>query len=198
MLGVFLLQYRLQLMELQDHTVGTQENQHANALHDSIWAFVLALNMSMSESYGRGLDKGNVTALVEQNLKSVHFSGTLGDIKFNEEREVVTEVDILHVKEGKVMHAGYYNPLTDNVTVYLPLEVPNDDFEVITFALHIAFPIVTYICAVALLVFTTVILVLFIYCWNKPSIKATSPYLSLLILVGCYILYIGLFICRCS
>ena len=53
--GVFLLKYRLQpnpnttlvsgqtyseyLMELQDHTVGTQENHHANALHDSIWAF---------------------------------------------------------------------------------------------------------------------------------------------------------------
>ena len=72
----------------------------------------------------------------------------------------------------------------------MPLEVPNDDFEVVPFILPIAFSIVTYICAVALLVFTTVILVLFIYYWNKPSIKASSPCLSLFILVGCYILYI--------
>ena len=131
---------------LQDHTGATQENQHANALHDSIWAFALALNMSVSESYGRGLDKSNVTVLVEQNLKSVHFSGTLGDITFNEERELATEVDIFHVREVKVMHAGYYNPLTDNVTVYLPLEVPNDDFEVVPYTLYIAFSIVTYLC----------------------------------------------------
>ena len=204
--GVFLLQYRHQpdpnttlvsgqtygeyLMELQDH-IGTQENQHANALHDSIWAFALALNSSMSESYGPGLDKSNVTALVEPNLKTVRFSGTLGDVTFNEKREVVTEVDIYHVREGRVIHAGHYNPLTDNVTVYLPLEVPSDDFEVIPFTLPVAFSIVTYICTVALLVFTTVVLVLFIYYWNKPSIRAASPYLSLLVFVGCYMLYIG-------
>ena len=42
----------------------------------------------------------------------------------------------------------------------------------------------------ALLVFTTVVLVLFIYYWNKPSIRASSPYLGLLILVGCYMLHI--------
>ena len=34
-------------------------------------------------------------------------------------------------------------------------------------------------------------MVLFIYYWNKPSIKATSPYLSVLILAGCYMLYTG-------
>ena len=203
--GVFLLQYRHQpdpnttlvsgqtygeyLMELQDH-IGTQENQHANALHDSIWAFALALNSSMSESYGPGLDKSNVTTLVEPILKTVRFSGTLGDVTFNEKREVVTEVDIYHVREGRVIHAGHYDPLTDNLAVYLPLEVPSDDFEVITVRLHMTFSIVTCICTVALIVFTTVVLVLFIYYWNKPSIRASSPYLSLLILVGCYMLYI--------
>ena len=51
--------------------------------------------------------------------------------------------------------------------------------------------IATLVLAVVLFVFTTVVLVLFIYYWNKPSIKATSPSLSIFILVGCYILYIG-------
>ena len=61
--GVFFLRYRLQptpnmtlvsgqtyteyLMELADRTNVTQENHHADALHDSIWAFALALNNSV-------------------------------------------------------------------------------------------------------------------------------------------------------
>ena len=40
-------------------------------------------------------------------------------------------------------------------------------------------------------VFTTVVLALYIYYWNKPSIKATSPGLGVLILAGCYMLYVG-------
>ena len=41
------------------------------------------------------------------------------------------------------------------------------------------------------MVFTTIVLILFIYYWNKPSIKASSPILSILIFAGCYMLYIG-------
>ena len=63
-----------------------------------------------------------------------------------------------------------------------------DDFVL---PISLAFPIVTFVIIAALLVFTTVVLMLFIYYWNKPSIKATSPYLSALILAGCYMVYTG-------
>ena len=174
--------------------------QHANALHDSIWAFALALNNLTStefESCGSELDKSNITKLVERNLRMVHFSGALGDIAFSSEREVVTMVDILHVREGKVIYVGHYNPFTGNVTVLNQSSerIPKDDFEVHLVEFPLGLPVATLVLAAVLFVFTTVVLVLFVYYWNKPSIKATSPSLSILMLIGCYMLYIG---CLCA
>ena len=211
--GVFLLQYRLQpnssttlvsgqtyseyRRKLQEHIPGAKENRDANALHDSIWVFALALNKSMSEeleTYASELDKSIVTTLVERNLRAVNFSGALGDIAFNDEREVVTMVNISHVREGKLIYVGHYNPLTENVTVQLPPErIPKDYFDTNVTATT-GLIITTFVAVIILCIFTTVVLVLVIYYWNKPSIKATSPFLSLLILAGCYMLYIGCFI----
>ena len=168
--------------------------QHANALHDSIWAFALALNNLTSAEFGSvsELDKSNVTTLVERNLKAVQFSGALGDIAFNDEREVVTIVNIFHVQEGKVIYVGHYNPFTGNVTVLNQLsEIPKDDFEERRDDLPLGLLITTLALAAVLFVFTTVVLALLVYYWNKPSIKATSPGLAVLILVGCCMLYMG-------
>ena len=201
--GVFLMRYRLQpnpntilvsgqtyseyLMELHNHTNGIQENQHANSLHSSIWAFALALNNSVFE--GLGLKNSNMTRLVEKNLRKIHFSGSHGGIAFNEEREVVTEVDIFHVRNGEEMYAGHYTQVTRNITIHLPSErIPGDDFVI---RLHLGFSITVLIITAILLVFTLVVLVLFIYYWNKPSIKATSRYQSLLMLAGCCMMYMA-------
>ena len=209
--------YSEYLMELHNHTGGVQASipsqpddsqqplhagpgmctkccQHTNALHDSIWAFALALNNLTSaefESYGSELDKSNITKLVERNLRTVNFSGALGDIAFSSEREVVTMVDILHVREGKVIYVGHYNPLTGNVTVLNQLPKIWDDFGVQLALIPLGLPVATLVIAAVLFVFTTVVLALLIYYWNKPSIKATSPSLSILILIGCYMLYVG-------
>ena len=112
---------------------------------------------------------------MERNLKAVHFSGALGDIAFNDEREVVTIVDIFHVQEGKVMYVGHYNPLTGNVTILNQLsEIPKDDFGECDEPPS-GLPIATLDLAAVLFAFTTVVLALFIYNWNKPSIRAASP-----------------------
>ena len=95
---------------MHNHTSGIQENQHANSLHDSIWAFALALNNSVSE--GLGLKNSNMTRLVEKNLRKIHFSGSQGDIAFNEETEVVTEVDIFHVRDREEIYARHYTQAT--------------------------------------------------------------------------------------
>ena len=58
------------------------------------------------------------------------------------------------------------------MTVQLsPGRILMDDFEDVLLPVPIALPIVTLVIAAALLVFNTVVLVLFIYYWNKPSIK---------------------------
>ena len=199
--GVFLLRYRLQanpntvlvsgqtyseyLMELHNYTNSKQENQHANSMHDSIWAFALALNNSVSEELR--LRNHNMTRFVEKGLRNVHFSGSQGHIAFNEEREVVTEVDIFHVRNGEEIYVGHYTQATKNITVHLPSEgIPRDDFVI---RLHLTFPISILVITAILLVFTAVVLIFFIYYWNKPSIKATSRYQSLLMLAGCCMMY---------
>ena len=204
--GVFFLQYRQPnssttlvsgqtyseyYMELQEHIAGAEENHDANALHDSIWAFALALNNSRLEGLESQGSKSNVTTDVERGLRTVNFSGALGDVVFNDKREVVTIVDIFHVINGSLMYAGHYNPLSENITVHLPPErIPRDDFNVTMGLISIAFPIVTFVTAAVLILFTTIILGFFINYRNKPSIKASSPLLSLLILAGCYMLYV--------
>ena len=140
-------------------------------------------------SEGLGLKNSNMTRLVKKNLRKIHFSGSQGDITFNEEREVVTEVDIFRVRNGEEMYAGHYTQVTRNITVHLPSErIPRGDFVI---RLHLAFPISVIIITAILLVFTLVVLVLFIYYWNKPSIKATSRYQSLLMLAGCCMMYMA-------
>ena len=57
--------------------------------------------------------------------------------------------------------------------------------------LHLAFPISVFIITAILLILTLVVLVLFIYYWNKPWIKATSRYQSLLMLAGCCMMYMA-------
>ena len=42
-----------------------------------------------------------------------------------------------------------------------------------------------------LIILTTVILILFLYYHNAPEIKATSPYLSLTMFVGCYSMFLS-------
>ena len=97
----------------------------------------------------------------------------------------------------QAVHIGSYDPMSQNLTLHLqPSEaIPEDDFEIIRLKLHPALPIVTLVAVGLMLVLTTIILVFFVHQWNKPAIKATSPYLSLLILVGCYLLY-GAVICK--
>ena len=74
------------------------------------------------------------------------------------------------------------------------LEIPKDDFGERDEPPS-GLPIATLVLAAVMFVFTAFVLALFIYNRNKPSIKATSPSLSILILVGCYMLYIG---CLCA
>ena len=173
----------------------TNEDVFANALHDSVWAFTLALNQSLQnftsedlQHYGLG---NNLTSVIESNLKMVNFSGVTGQVHFNENRESDTEVNIFQVKNGTAVPIGCYNPHSQNLTLSLPPEtmISKDDFETVRLKLHPAMPIVTLIVVGLLVVVTTIILFLFLYEWNKPAIKATSPYLSLLILAGCYLLY---------
>jgi len=172
-------------------------NPYADALHDSVWAYALALNSSLGTLTSRdlkpyGLGKSNATSIIERNLRTLNFSGALGRIYFTDKREAETTVNILQVRSGRAVQVGYYNPHSQNLTLQSPPQtIPEDDFGRIRRVLHPAAPIVTLTVTAILIVANTVVLFLFVYHWNKPAIKATSPYLSLILLIGCYLLYMA-------
>ena len=184
--------------EYQQRLRGNTTNQSvfANALHDSVWAFALALNQSLEnltteDLQHYGLGNRNLTSIIEDNMQMVNFSGATGQIYFNEFHESNTEVNLFQIQSGEAVQIGSYDPLSQNLTLHLqPSEaIPKDDFETTRLKLHPALPIVTLVAVGLMLMLTTIILILFVHHWNKPAIKATSPYLSLLIFAGCYLLY---------
>ena len=190
--------YREYQHEYQQRLKGSTANQSvcANALHDSVWAFTLALNKSLEDLTTEdlqhyGLGNRNLTSIIASNIQKISFSGATGPIHFNEFHESDTKVHIFQMQSGEAVQIGSYNPLSQNLTLQLQhLEViPEDDFEKIRLKLNPALPIVTLVAVGLMLVLTTIILILLVHQWNKPAIKATSPHLSLLILAGCYLLY---------
>ena len=187
-------EYQREYQRLRGNTAN--QSVCANALHDSVWAFALALNQSLENLTAEdlqhyGLGNSNLTSVITNNMQMVNFSGATGQIHFNEFHESDMEVHIFQIQSGEAVHIGSYNPMSQNLTLHLqPSEaIPEDDFEIIRLKLHPALPIVTLVAVGLMLVLTTIILILFAHHWNKPAIKATSPYLSLLIFVGCYLLY---------
>ena len=88
---------------------------------------------------------------------------------------------------------GYFNPFTNNfsinVTFNIPGLGPNVTYTYLFFPPSLTYftTAVTGVCYL----FTTIVLLLFIYYRNQPEIKATSVWLSLCIFLGCYFVISG-------
>lgn len=181
------------------------ENQmfYANALHDSVLAFGMALNSSLNSSdltasnlQEYTLGQHSVTEQILNHLQAVKFSGAGGIIKFNTKHEVDFSgvgVDIYQVDpdgSGNLLHPGFYNG--SRIVSLTTINFIPSEFERITKKRPRWLPIISFIVTIILIILTTVILALFIYYWNSHDIKATSPILSLVILAACYMLYISI------
>ena len=182
---------------------GTQlyNNDYANVLHDEVWSLALALNRSLGTlemlnirlaDYGFG--QTMVTNAIAENnyLDNISFQGAGGYIKFNSFREAESSVNIFQIQSGQPVLVGVFNPNDDDLTLNkseLLSAVPADRFEIVYEVLPQWLMITIFsICGLAYIM-TTVILVLFLYWRNKPEIKATSPYLSLVMFAACYLVY---------
>ena len=191
------------LMRLAEFATATgmqlQDNSYATVLHDEVWAIALALNNSLETFKSLnvtltdyGLGQSIITDTIASKLKNISFQGAAGYIKFDSNQEAGSSINIFQVQRGQPVLVGVYNPNEDNLTItdlnLLPI-VPADQFEVVHELLpHWLMITIFCICGLAYIM-TTVILVLFLYWRNEPEIKATSPYLSLVMFAGCYLLY---------
>ena len=90
------------------------DHQYAGVLYDQVWAFALALNSSFPELSERNLSVSDIGSLgyskakeiLESKLSQLDFRGASGHIRFTDEREVSTSIDIYQVINGQQKSVG--------------------------------------------------------------------------------------------
>ena len=156
---------------------------HVNALYDSVVAFALAINNSLEagnlRNFGIGTS-GNISKLLRDELSHQPFLGAGGNIQFDDEtHEVIRNntVDVTVVRNGtESKEALSFNGTYNSINVKIP----------------VGLPIATLVLVLILVALHTVTLLLFIYYWSDPDIKATSPWLGIVIFTACYMLDLSL------
>ena len=171
-------------------------NRFANPMYDEVWALALAINSSLPELETKHLSLQDyeynnivITNVIEDHLKSVSFAGAVAEINFDRNnREAVTPINILQIRNGKNVMIGRYNGLQNNLSLWNISEesIPSDDFVVRYELLNTVYAIYIYTVASLLFVFVTLMLCLMLGLHNTPQVRAMSPLLSLLIFLGCY------------
>ena len=171
-----------------------------NACYDQMWGLVLALNKSLAILKGTNISidhytigQNDITTVIEEQMANLSFQGASGLVEFNQYHGVFTPVEVFWILEdGKQEHVGIYNPLnpSDFYVHVIASKLPNDSLhrrhELILSPLYLT--ILMFSLTGGVILFTTIQLIVYLYYREHMVIKATSPYLSLLMFVGCYLI----------
>ena len=161
---------------------------HTNALFDSVIAFAEAINSSLqtlnkSQLLEYSIRNINpfVTDTLRDELDKVSFNGASGNVDFDSLTHAVirpTNLSVIVISNG-----------TEFIVSKLKIEgsFPRRENKI-----PMGLPIVVFALVLILVLVHTVTLILFVYYWSDPDIKATSPMLSLLIFAACYMLDVSL------
>ena len=176
-----------------------QSNPYANVLYDSIWAFSLAINKSLSVLNERNISlahinkdtRNEIMDVLEDQLSQLSFQGTTSWLNFSHSAAAVqTSVELLQLQNGQPVHIGLYGKsqnqlfLNKSVLGVVPSDTLNRVYVIYPTALTVILSFLIILC----FALTTVSMCLFIYYHNEPAIKATSNTLSLCMFIGCYFL----------
>ena len=178
---------------------------YSNVLYDSVWAFALALNSSLDILREMNMSlkdyspsnftptNGRIADVIEKELAQITYCGVQGLVKFDNSREVKLAVEILQIRNATAVCIGHYDPVAGGVHIKLDSlgTFPDDDLSRVYQLYPVSVTVVLSTIIVLCIVFTTAMLVLFIYYRNEPEIKASSLHLSLCMFFGCYSLFTG-------
>ena len=183
---------------------------YSNLLYDQVWAFALAMNNSLPVLAERNLSiddytigQNRITKIIEEQLARVNFQGSSGVIKFDEKHGVPATVGIYHYnRSSNSSLIGTFAPLKKSakqVSVSYNLstltisndDVPDDEPPVRFILIPLPAAIALYSAAGVTLLFTTIILILLMFYREWPEVKASSPYISLFMIAGCYLLCVA-------
>ena len=162
-----------------------EPNEYANVLYDSVWAFSYGFN-----SCNLLLpNKHNIVDIACVSIDDISFQGVSGHIKFNQ-RQVDTPVTLYHYNNESLVTLAHY--LDGNLSVVnkayksINLQVRDETQYIL-----LPVPLATLLSIIVVFLFLAsfVVMVLFLVFRSEPEIKATSPYLSLNLFVGCYLCF---------
>ena len=173
---------------------------YASYLYDEVWALALAVNNSLPVLEQRKLSIDNytigqpeITKVLEEEMAKLSFQGAGGFVEFDQYHGVITPAEVIWVSDnnGTEEIVGIYNP-KDSSDFHIRInssDLPEDRLRKTHVLVVIPFPvaILLYILAGAVIIFTTVQIFFYLNYRNHKVIKATSPYLSLLMFAGCYL-----------
>ena len=186
--------------EAVNRTDKVKENIYANSQYDQVWAFALALNNSLPNislqnlsfnDYGIGNNSvtGSISDIIEAELSRVDFQGATGRILFDKNRSIPSFVDIMQIQNGEEVLVGVYDPFHKNITHQnFPDGIPGDTFQTIYILLPLWLGGSMLVIQAILLCLITTNTVLLLWWREESEIKASSPTLSIPIMIGCYLL----------
>jgi len=191
---VYFVHFRFNFSDLD--TQANTTNSYAYVMYDSILAFALALNATLDHMQVMNLtvEYSDIADMIEGEMMMLSFAGALGHIEFDSNREWQTKVDIFQVKNGSAIQVGRYDPISAETI----LENVSHIDDVLSHGIlriykHSPLPVAVLLLTVSgvCIILTTVILILFVYYRKAEEIKATSLNLSLLMFLGCYLLFVS-------
>jgi cytochrome bd-type quinol oxidase subunit 2 len=184
----------------EETNMSLEFNNYANALYDEVWGLALAANKSLEDVsfLDTTLTPSSVSKIREvlkQNLLDVKFNGASGYIEFGMEQEVQTSVNVFQVINGVEILIGEYNAFQDNLTFeedFNGREVPGDSFDDVRYdLLPLWLGLVVILCSAVLILLTLFNIIAMYVLRRSPEIKSTSLYLSMVILIGCFLLLLS-------
>ena len=171
-------QYLLSLSEIAlKYNVTLRPNGYAKLLHDLVWTMAIALNKSCHQNATCN-HQDDYEATTMQVLESYqgHNNWIFNIFHIRMPRPVL--VSTVHYSNSSIMAASF------NATI---LETaPRGEFPIVIESLPLAYRVIVGLQITLMIIFVTLILVLYIYFHKEPEIKATSFTLSLLMIAGCY------------
>ena len=191
---------KLEKIESERNIKGLDRNNvYANSMYDEVWAFALALKASLDNISTQNMDLESLSFqesrlladILKSNILNVSFEGASGSVEFDDKGEVRQDVNIYQVVNGSRKLVGRYNHVSEKVENVSLLNIPSDTFEIkvtlIPHWLKVIFTVASILCVI----FTSVILFLVLLLRNRPEVKATSPFVNLIIFAGCYFTFVG-------
>ena len=191
----------IKLIEQQYKQYNLTPSEFASYWYDQVWAIALAVNNSLPVLENRNLSIDNytigqpaITDVIEEQMANLSFQGAGGWVEFNQYHSVSTPVEIYWVTgNGSVKQVGIFDPNNkSNLSISIESdELPDDRPPPVPPPVSVlSLPVVIVLSLLfgIVILLISLQLVLLLYYRNHKVVKATSPQLSILIFIGCYLI----------